>query len=108
VQLPGRVCSIIEHKVERALRRRVRYRYVQPRVLAEGQGFRIQSPCCSRNVDSGGGLIDIALLLPQSGGLWSLCARDHAGSCWQPFLLDEPLEKVLDALCLDSERRFWP
>lgn len=104
----GSVSDFMIHRVARALRQRVRYRYVAPRVLREGQSFRIQSPCCSRNVDPSGGLIDIALLTPGADGRWSLSARDHAASVWQVRLQDEPLESVLDALCLDSERQFWP
>src|SRR5665647_817969 len=47
----GHARDFMLHRLERALRERVRYRYVQPRVLREGESFRIQSPCCSRNVD---------------------------------------------------------
>ena len=110
----GSVGDFMIHRVARALRERVRYRYVAPRVLREGQSFRIQSPCCSRNVDPSGGLIDIALLTPDAagepgaGGLWSLSARDHAAGLWRVRLQGEPLETVLDALCVDSERQFWP
>ncbi len=107
-------------RLKRALRQRVRYRYVKPLVLREGQSFRIQSPCCSRNVDPGGGLIDIALLTPGAGdsadeggatgaaGGWSLSARDHAAGVWLTRLQGQPLDTVLDALCVDSERQFWP
>lgn len=126
------VSDFMIHRVARALRERVRYRYVAPRVLREGESFRIQSPCCSRNVDPSGGLIDIALLTPEAvgesgtagmpgaagvsgadgaagaGGLWSLSARDHAAGVWRVRLQGEPLAAVLDALCVDSERQFWP
>lgn len=99
------------YRLERALRERVRYRYVEPRVLREGESFRIQSPCCSRNIDPSGGLIDIALLTPGPVGAtndWSLSARDHAAGVWRACLSDAPLELLLDALCVDSERQFWP
>lgn len=98
------------YRLERALRERVRYRYVEPLVLREGQSFRIQSPCCSRNVDPSGGLIDIALLTPGAAGAagWSLSARDHASGTWVQRMGDAPLDTVLDALCVDSERQFWP
>ena len=46
-------------RIERALAARVRYRYVSPEVQADEAGYRIQSPCCSRNVDKAGGTIDI-------------------------------------------------
>jgi hypothetical protein len=123
VQSGSAVSDFMIHRVARALRERVRYRYVAPRVLREGESFRIQSPCCSRNVDPSGGLIDIALLTPgvagvsgagvasgtgSTAGLWSLSARDHANSAWRVCLQGEPLDTVLDALCVDSERQFWP
>ena len=111
------VSDLMIYRLERALRERVRYRYVEPLVLREGQSFRIQSPCCSRNVDPSGGLIDIALLTPSAptaagaGGAgvgWSLSARDHLKSVWRVCLSDAPLALLLDALCVDSERQFWP
>lgn len=105
------VSDLMIHRLQRALRERVRYRYVEPLVLREGESFRIQSPCCSRNVDPSGGLIDIALLTPGPAGAtndWSLSARDHAAGVWRACLSDAPLELLLDALCVDSERQFWP
>lgn len=104
----GQVGDFMLYRLERALRERVRYRYVEPRVLREGEGFRIQSPCCSRNVDPSGGLIDIALLVPGAGKGWSLSSRDHASGTWMPRMSDEPLDALLDTLCIDSERQFWP
>ena len=104
------VSDFMIYRLERALRERVRYRYVEPLVLREGQSFRIQSPCCSRNVDPSGGLIDIALLTPGATGAaggWSLSARDHAAGVWLARISDAPLELLLDALCVDSERQFW-
>lgn len=90
-----------------ALRRRSRYRYVQPVVVRAGRGWRVVSPCCSRNVDPDGGVIDIAWLEPFSGG-WRLYAHDHAESRW--LLQDEApqLSDVLDVLCVDTARVFWP
>ena len=114
------VSDLMIRRLERALRERVRYRYVEPLVLREGESFRIQSPCCSRNVDPSGGLIDIALLTPGTAGAhgatgaggagvsWSLSARDHLKSVWRVCLSDAPLALLLDALCVDSERQFWP
>ena len=104
----GQVRDFMLHRLERALRERVRYRYVKPRVLRERQSFRIQSPCCSRNVDASGGMIDIALLVPSGARRWCLCARDHVNSTWVPQLNDEPLDALLDVLCIDNERQFWP
>lgn len=104
----GQVRDFMQHRLERALHQRVRYRYVQPLVFREGENFRIQSPCCSRNVDPSGGMIDIALLIPHGAGRWCLCARDHANSTWVARFQDEALDELLDLLCVDSERQFWP
>lgn len=104
----GQVRDFMQHRLERALRERVRYRYVRPLVLREGDGFRIQSPCCSRNVDPEGGMIDIALLLPSAAQRWCLSARDHVNSIWVLRFQDEPLDVLLDLLCVDNERQFWP
>ena len=105
---PAAVSSLLLHRLERALRERVRYRYVRPVVLQEGEAWRIQSPNCSRNVDKNGGVIDIALLVPHAANRWCLCARDHAAGVWVPRLQDAALDDALDALCVDSERQFWP
>jgi hypothetical protein len=104
------VRDLIQHRLERALRARARYRYVRPNVLREGNSFRIQSPCCSRNVDPQGGTIDIALLVPDApgGARWSLCARDHRQGEWVTQCQDASLTQLLDLLCIDAERRFWP
>ncbi|MES2877340.1 MAG: hypothetical protein V4713_02875 [Pseudomonadota bacterium] len=104
----AQVRDLMQHRLERALRERVRYRYVQPLVVREANSFRIQSPCCSRNVDPNGGLIDIALLVPHESGRWCLCARDHANSTWVSRFQDQPLDTLLDLLCVDNEREFWP
>jgi hypothetical protein len=107
-QNSAQIVDLVQHRLERALRARARYRYVQPRVLHESEGFRVQSPCCSRNVDPNGGMIDIALLVAQTDGRWSLCARDHASNTWVAHLDNEPLDNLLNVLCIDSERQFWP
>jgi len=104
----GQVHDLMQHRLERALRQRVRYRYVQPSVLREGESFRIQSPCCSRNVDPDGGLIDIALLVPDKWGRWCLCSRDHASATWVARFQNQPLDTAMDLLCVDSDRHFWP
>ncbi len=104
----AQIVDLVQRRLEQALRGRARYRYVKPRVLHESVGFRIQSPCCSRNVDPSGGLIDIALLVAQEQGRWSLCARDHATATWVKRMEDQSLETLLDALCTDSAREFWP
>ncbi|MDD2926762.1 hypothetical protein [Rhodoferax sp.] len=103
----AQVLDLVVRRVERALKERVRYRYVKPLVLHEGESYRIQSPCCSRKVDPSGGLIDIALLAPQEGSLWCLCSRDHTNQTWRPQHQDTSLDALLDILCLDSEHQFW-
>jgi hypothetical protein len=103
----AQVLDLMVHRLERALRERVRYRYVQPQVLREDSSFRIQSPCCSRKVDPSGGVIDIALLVPHEGSHWCLCSRDHANGTWEPRFQDASLDVLLDLLCVDSERQFW-
>ena len=104
----GQVLDLMQHRLQRALHQRLRYRYVKPSVLAEGDNLRIQSPCCSRNVDPQGGMIDIALLVPGATGRWCLCARDHASGTWITRFQNESLDVVLDHLCVDTERQFWP
>jgi hypothetical protein len=105
---PSAVSNLTLHRLERALRERVRYRYVRPLVLQEGEAFRIQSPNCSRNVDPSGGVIDIALLVPHGDNRWCLCSRDHAAGEWVPRLQNTALDDALDALCIDHDRQFWP
>ena len=102
------VVSLTQRRLERALRGRARYRYVRPQVLQEGEAFRVRCPNCSRNVDPGGGTIDIALLVPHGSNSWCLCSRDHAAARWVPRLQGAALERVLDALCADPQRQFWP
>lgn len=70
-------------RIERALKSRKRYRYVTPSVTTTIGGYRIESPCCSRNIDRDGGVVDVALLL-----------HDAEGARWQLFRKvpqDEPL-----------------
>ena len=104
----GQLVDFTLYQIGRALRQRTRYRYVQPRVVRAEQGFRIESPCCSRNVDPEGGLIDIAWLLQDEAGIWQLHARDHAAGCWNRLHTSAALSELLDTLCVDTERVFWP
>lgn len=105
---PPQVVGFMLPFIERALRDRVRYRYVQPRVLHEGESFRIEAPCCSRNVDPDGGVIDIALLTPAADGSWSLQVREHRAGAWQLYAEGLSLGEALDTVCVDAERKFWP
>lgn len=93
-------------RVQRTLRERVRYRYVRPIVRPAEDGWRIASPCCSRNVDVKGDVIDIAWLKRLANG-WRLYYKDHAAQCWRPYR-EGRLTDLLETLRLDPERRFWP
>ena len=125
---PGQVLDFMRRHIDRSLSQRVRYRYVQPRVLRETSGYRIESPCCSRNVDPQGGVIDIALLVshamdaagnadraegvdsePGSAIVgWCLFSRDHAAGEWVHQQSSARLEELMDVLCVDAQRVFWP
>lgn len=104
----GVVTDFAWHQIGRALRNRVRYRYVHPNVTREPDGYRIESPCCSRNVDPVGGVIDIAWLAQGADGLWRLYSRDHALRRWVEQNASEDLPALLDVLCVDAARVFWP
>lgn len=109
------VLSLDALRIQRALARRQRYKYVHPRVVPEGLGWKIVSPNCSRTVDPEGGEIDIAWLRPRekkgksskSGKTdWQLHARDHVKGRWH-LSRQGPLHELLDLLCTDPAREFW-
>ncbi len=95
-------------RIERALAQRKRYRYVSPCVRKEAAGYRIESPCCSRNVDQSGGVIDIARLeyLDQWCG-WRLYYKDHSCAQWVMDGEYSSLTAVLRRLNDDPQRIFW-
>ncbi|MBT9461408.1 MAG: hypothetical protein IV084_07075 [Rugosibacter sp.] len=97
-------------RIERALEDRVRYRYVTPQLAAYPGGYRILSPCCSRNVDPLGGTIDIARLerldLDGQLTLWRLYSKNHASSAWV-LQAEGRLHELLDLLKADPGRVFW-
>ncbi|NNM81713.1 MAG: hypothetical protein HKL98_03790 [Burkholderiales bacterium] len=94
-------------RIERALLRRVRYRYVTPIVCIEEDGYRIESPCCSRNIDPSGGPVDIALL-KFGNPHWLLHFKDHANQSWVLHSVTGSLSEALEILLPDEERVFWP
>lgn len=95
-------------RIIRALEQRRRYRYVTPTVLATANGYRIQSPCCSRNIDPDGGVVDIALLLFDKGkGNWRLLRKDHLAGVWEFDSEFFRLTELLRHLNEDAGRRFW-
>lgn len=99
----------IDHKrIENALINRKRYRYVQPDVRKIDSGYQITSPCCSRNIDSTGGEIDIARIeyIPEQLN-WRLFYKDHANGKWTVFADFPNLPSILLILQEDPDRRFW-
>lgn len=95
-------------RIERALRTRKRYRYVSPKVLGVTGGYRIESPCCSRNIDADGGLVDVALIeFQESPNAWRLYRKDHSQGTWELHGTYDRLSEILDLLNADPERKFW-
>lgn len=99
--------DLTARRIERALARRQRYRYVQPVVTACEQGWVVSSPCCSRNIDPHGGEIPIAWFEPVAGG-WALHARQHAEGRWVLHSQAGQLADLIDLVCQDEARIFWP
>ena len=95
-------------RIERALAQRRRYRYVTPIVTKTAGGYKIQSPCCSRNVDPEGGVIDVALVLfDERKDNWRLLRKDHSVGQWELDSEYERLTELLAHLNEDDARRFW-
>jgi hypothetical protein len=95
-------------RIHRALESRRRYRYVKPILLTTANGYRIQSPCCSRNIDPDGGVIDIALVLFDEGRRsWRLLRKDHEVGMWELDSVYSRLAELLAHLNEDPDRRFW-
>ena len=96
-------------RIERALGDRERYRYVAPSVHPVHNGYQVASPCCSRNIDKDGGVIDIARLeyLPGQGG-WRLYRKDHSSDQWECYAALDNLMDILEVLKCDPLRVFWP
>jgi hypothetical protein len=95
-------------RIERALDARARYRYVSPEVRAVEGGYWIQSPCCSRNIDKHGGVIDIARLeYVSEPRRWRLYRKDHAQHEWQLYGEFSALSELLQLLNQDPDRIFW-
>ncbi|WKA28560.1 DUF3024 domain-containing protein [Bradyrhizobium roseum] len=95
-------------RIERALISRKRYRYVKPSVVTTISGYRIESPCCSRNIDRDGGIVDVALLLHDADdGRWQLFRKDHKKDVWQLDSTHDRLPTALERLNADPDRMFW-
>ena len=102
----GNVLPLDARRIEKAIERRERYKYVTPRVVREGLGWKVVSPNCSRNVDPQGGEIDIAWLVPGAENEWYLYSRDHKLDCWQ-LRGQGALPALLLQLAADPLREFW-
>lgn len=108
MQPPAHPNDFDRRRIERALQQRKRYRYVIPRVLAAADGYRIESACCSRNIDPEGGVVDIALLRYDADqGNWHLFRKNHETKTWEFDSTHPRLVEALDLLNDDSERKFW-
>lgn len=95
-------------RIRRALKARRRYRYVSPTVAGVNGGYRIESPCCSRNIDADGGVIDVALLLYDADrATWQLFRKNHKTKTWEFHSTYDRLVELLDRLNVDPERTFW-
>jgi len=95
-------------RIERALVDRKRYRYVSPTVQSTANGYLITSPCCSRNIDPDGGIVDIAQLEFMAGTQsWRLYYKDHKTGQWMAYSDYAALPPILSLLRDDPERRFW-
>ncbi|MEA1675932.1 hypothetical protein [Nitrospirillum sp. BR 11163] len=102
----GHPNDVDRKRIERALQARQRYLYVRPSVVPVQGGYRVESPCCSRNVDRDGGIIDVALIR-FSQGAWRLYRKDHARDTWDPHGVFGRLGDLLDLLNVDADRQFW-
>jgi hypothetical protein len=107
VSVAAGAADLVRVRIERALRRRARYRWVRPRVEAEGAGWKVVSPDCSRRVDPQGGEIDIAWLLPAEQGRWLLHVPERAAGGWRLEDSLAGLDAALQRLCQDPLGRYW-
>jgi len=105
---PAHPNDVDRKRIERALKVRKRYRYVTPSVATVAGGYRIESPCCSRNIDPDGGVVDIALLIHDAlRPAWQLFRKDHKRRAWELHSTYDRLGDLLDKLNADPERAFW-
>ncbi|CAL79090.1 conserved hypothetical protein [Bradyrhizobium sp. ORS 278] len=106
--LPAHPNELDRKRIERALKSRKRYRYVEPTVVPVDEGYQVRSPCCSRNIDKDGGVIDVALLRHDPAKtIWKLFWRDHAQGIWELHSVHQRLTAAVDELNADPERIFW-
>ncbi|MBC7103323.1 MAG: hypothetical protein H5U13_08905 [Parvibaculum sp.] len=107
-KMPRHPNDLDRKRIEYALKERKRYRYVLPRVLATDGGYRIESPCCSRNVDAEGGIVDVALIeYREEADLWHLYRKNHMDGTWEFHSTHGRLHELVERLNSDVERKFW-
>ncbi|CAG0950513.1 hypothetical protein MTYP_00164 [Methylophilaceae bacterium] len=94
-------------RIEKTLAERERYKYVSPTVLPDMDGYLVRSPCCSRNVDQDGGVIDIARIEFQEGNFWRLYQKDDEKQRWRAHSEYLSLPVLLARLVADPKREFW-
>jgi hypothetical protein len=95
-------------RIRHMLEQRVRYRYVTPVVQPIPGGYLVVSPCCSRNIDSSGGIIDIArIAYLQSEGVWQIYRKDHRQAVWKLHSATTTLQELIASLNEDPSRVFW-
>jgi hypothetical protein len=104
----GPVRDLDSLRIARALLHRARYKYVQPRIEREAEGWKIVCANCSRNIHPDGGEIPIAWFAPAGPGRWALHARDHAQGAWVQQASGLTLAQALDIVCADTTRLYWP
>ena len=84
-------------RIERAIGNRKRYRYVSPSVHSIDEGYCVKSPCCSRNIDPDGGVVDIAIVqYGQGAPPWWLFRKEHSTGKWQLHAKFERLGELLN------------
>lgn len=95
-------------RIARSIEERQRYRYVEPQVRMVDSGYLVRSPCCSRNVDPDGGMIDIAQIVWMDDvNEWSLWRHDHGAGAWVEDSRYARLGELLLRLNADPARQFW-
>lgn len=95
-------------RIERMLEHRVRYRYVTPVVQAIDEGYLVMSPCCSRNIDADGGIIEIARIkYDHPKKEWRIYYKDHGLAAWVLHSTAPTLHELIAGLNEDSSRVFW-
>jgi hypothetical protein len=94
-------------RVRWSLRRRRRYRYVNPKVRVVTGGLLIESPCCSRRIDPSGGTVDIAFVQQLKSGELRLYRTDYAADVWRLHGVYRKIADLIQQLNDDPDQLFW-